>query len=71
MAINKLNFDLDKVGTFRKLQIFEVEELRNEAYENMKIMKNMVKVFHYKFIMRKTIVLGQKVLLYNSKLHLF
>ena len=34
-------------------------------------MKDRVKVFHDKFIMRKNFVPGQKVLLYNSRLHLF
>jgi len=53
------------------LQIFKLEELRNEAYENTKIMKDKVKIFHDEFIIRKTFVLGQKVLLYNSRLHLF
>ena len=45
--------------------------MKNEAYENGKITKNRVKVFHDKFIMRNTFVPEQKVLLYNSKLHLF
>ena len=53
------------------MQIFEFEELRNETYENAKITKNRVKVFHDKFIMRKNFVPGQKVLLYSSRLHLF
>ena len=53
------------------MQISELEELRNEEYENVKIMKDRVKVFHDKFIMRKSFVQGQKVLLYNSRLHLF
>ena len=53
------------------MQISKLEELRNEAYENAKIMKDRVKVFHDKFIIRKTFVQGQKVLLYNSRLHLF
>jgi len=52
-AIKQLNFDLDKAGELRKLQISELEELRNEAYENAKIMKDRVKVFHDKFITRK------------------
>ena len=34
-------------------------------------MKDRVKIFHDKFIMRKTFVQGQKVLLYSSRLHLF
>ena len=45
--------------------------MRNEAYENAKITKSRVKIFHDKFIMRKTFVPRQKVLLYNSRLHLF
>jgi len=53
------------------LQIFKLEELKNEAYENARITKSRVKVFHDKFIMRKTFVPGQKILLYNSSLHLF
>jgi len=37
--IEQLNFDLGKAGTLQKLQIFELEELRNEAYKNVKITK--------------------------------
>ena len=44
--------------------------MRNEAYENVKITKNRVKVFHNKCIIRKVFFPGQKVLLYNSRLHL-
>ena len=70
-AIKKLNFDLTKAGDLRKLQISELEELRNEAYENAKITKYRVNIFHDKHIIRKTFVPGQKVLLYNFRLHLF
>ena len=52
-AIKQLNFNLDKAGELRKLQISELEELRNEAYEDAKIKKDRVKVFHDKFFMRK------------------
>ena len=52
-AIKQLNFDLEKVGDLQKLQISELKELRNEAYENVKIMKDRAKIFHDKFIMRK------------------
>ena len=37
----------------------------------MKITKNRVKIFHDKHIMRKTFVPRQKVLLYDSRFHLF
>ena len=33
-AIKQINFNLDKAGDLRKLQISELEELRNEAYES-------------------------------------
>ena len=36
-AIKQLNFNLTKAGDLRKLQISELEELRNEAYENARI----------------------------------
>ena len=62
---------MNKVGDLRMLQIFKSEELRNEAYENAKITKDKVKIFHDKHIIRKTFVPGQKLLLYNFRLHLF
>ena len=49
----------------------ELEELRNDAYENSRIIKARTKIFHDKRIFRKTFEIGQKVLLYNSHLHLF
>jgi len=70
-AIKQLTFDLDKVGDVRKLHIFKLEELRNEAYVNAKIIKSRIKIFHDKFIMRKTFVPGQNVLIYNSRFHIF
>jgi len=45
--------------------------LRNEAYQYAEITKDRVKIFHDKHIIRKTFVPRQKVLLYNSRLHLF
>ena len=53
-AIKQLNFDLDKADDLQKLQNFELEELRNEAYENAKITKDRVKIFHDKHIIRKS-----------------
>jgi hypothetical protein len=70
-AIKTLNFDLDMAGDHRKLQLTELVELRNDAYENTRINKERAKVFHDKSIMRKIFVPGQRVLLYNSRLHLF
>ena len=53
-AIKTFNSNLDVVFNLRKLQINELEELRNDAYENSKIQKARTKVFHDKAILRKT-----------------
>jgi mRNA-degrading endonuclease HigB of HigAB toxin-antitoxin module len=63
--------NLDDSSQLRKLQIKELEEIRNDAYENLKIHKARIKEFHDKRILRKTFDVGQKVLFYNSRLHLF
>ncbi|CAL2249727.1 unnamed protein product [Prunus armeniaca] len=52
-AIKKFNFDLKEVGTVRKLQLNELEELRNESYENARIYKERTKLHHDKAILRK------------------
>ena len=70
-AIKFLNFDLAKAGQERKLSLNELEELRNEAYENTRISKARTKAYHDKHIVPKTFEPNQKVLLYNSRLKLF
>ena len=68
-AIKSFNFNIDETGKLRKLQMNELEELRNEAYESSRIYKAKMKTFHDKRILRKTFVVNQKVYLYNSRLH--
>ncbi|XP_020412795.1 uncharacterized protein LOC109947278 [Prunus persica] len=70
-AIKQLNFDYQVAGEKRKFQLNELDELRNEAYENAKIYKEKTKRFHDSTILRKEFHPGQKVLLFNSKLKLF
>ena len=70
-AIKQLNISLNEAGMYRKLQLNELEEIRNDAYESAKVYKDRMKVFHDKNILRKSFAVGQKVLLYNSRLHLF
>ena len=65
------NFNLDKTSSLRKLQLNELEEIRRDAYENSRISKERMKVFHDKQILRKSFEPSQKVLLYNSRLHFF
>ncbi|XP_048432059.1 uncharacterized protein LOC125473373, partial [Pyrus x bretschneideri] len=52
-AIKKFNLDYKDAGMARKLQLNELEELRNEAYENAKIYKERIKLYHDKAITRK------------------
>ncbi|XP_062170399.1 uncharacterized protein LOC133876129 [Alnus glutinosa] len=71
-AIKQLNFDMKQAGEKRKLQLVELEELRHDAYENAKkIYKERTKAYHDKQLVRKEFHVGQKILLYNSRLRLF
>ena len=70
-AIRTFNSDLTQAGKQRLLQLNELEELRRESYESSRIYKERLKLFHDKSIARKTFEPNQKVLLYNSRLHLF
>ncbi|CAN6725385.1 unnamed protein product [Malus baccata var. baccata] len=70
-AVRKFNMDVDEAGLHRKLQLNELEEIRNEAYENARRYKEKTKAFHDKMIRTKSFSVGQKVLLFNSRLRLF
>ena len=70
-ALKFLNFDMQSAGERRLLQLNELEEFRNEAYENAKMYKERTKRWHDKHIFRREFEIGQKVLLYNSRLKLF
>ena len=48
------------------LQLSELEEFHNEAYQNAKIYKEKMKAWHDKHIVRKKFEQGQRVLLFNS-----
>ncbi|CAN6685843.1 unnamed protein product [Malus baccata var. baccata] len=70
-AVKAFNFELDEAGVHRKLQLNELEEIRNEAYENARIYKEKTKALHDKMIRGKSFSVGQRVLLFNSRLRLF
>ena len=55
----------------RLLQLNELEELRNEAYDNARIYKDKTKRWHDQRILRKEFRAGDQVLQFNSKLKLF
>ena len=62
-AIKKFNYDMQQASSERRLQLVELEEIRNDAYENAKIYKQRMKVFHDKQIMRTSFISGQKMFL--------
>ncbi|RVW66966.1 Gag-Pol polyprotein [Vitis vinifera] len=70
-AIKKLNMDLTRAGLKRCLDLNELEETRNDAYLNSKIAKARLKKWHDQLVNQKNLTKGQRVLLYDSKLHLF
>ena len=70
-ATRQLNMDNTLAGEKRLLQLSELDEFRNEAYENAYIYKERTKAWHDKHITRKEFEAGQQVLLFNSRLKLF
>ncbi|CAN6720970.1 unnamed protein product [Malus baccata var. baccata] len=60
-AVRKFNMNVDEAGLHRKLQLNELEEIRNEAYENARLYKEKTKAFHDKMIRTKSFAIGQKV----------
>ena len=70
-AIKSFNLNTNESGLQRKLQLQELKEISNEAYENATIYKAKTKSWHDQMIGRKSFEVGQKVLLYQSRLRLF
>ncbi|CAN6685871.1 unnamed protein product [Malus baccata var. baccata] len=59
-AIKKFNMNLEEAGSQRRLQLNELDEIRQKT-----------KAFHDNMIRGKSFSIGQKVLLFNSRLRLF
>ena len=70
-AIKKLNFDFKAAKEERLLQLNELEELRNESYDNSRIYKDKTKKWHDQRILRREFKTREQVLLFNSRLKLF
>ena len=70
-ATRESNMDSILAGEKRLLQLNELDEFRNEAYENACIYKEKTKAWHDKHITRKEFTAGQQVLLFNFSLKLF
>ncbi|GJZ15597.1 reverse transcriptase domain-containing protein, partial [Tanacetum coccineum] len=70
-ALKHANFDLKTAGDHQKLQLNELNELRDQAYENSLIYKEMTKKLHDSKIKNRFFNVGDRVLLFNSRLKIF
>nr|GEX65731.1 DNA-directed DNA polymerase [Tanacetum cinerariifolium] len=70
-AIKYANFDLKTAGDHRKVQINELNELRDQAYENSLTYKEKTKRLRDSKIKNHVFNIGDKVLLFNSRLKIF
>ncbi|GJV83434.1 reverse transcriptase domain-containing protein [Tanacetum coccineum] len=70
-ALKHANFDLSTVGDHRKVQLNELNELRDQAYDNSLIYKEKTKRIHDSKIKNRVFNVGDRVLLFNSRLNIF
>nr|GFB42142.1 reverse transcriptase domain-containing protein [Tanacetum cinerariifolium] len=70
-ALKHTNFNLRTAGDHRKLKLNELNELRDQAYENSLIYKERTKKLHDDKIKNRIFNVGDQVLLFNSRLKIF
>nr|GEV61736.1 DNA-directed DNA polymerase [Tanacetum cinerariifolium] len=70
-ALKHANFDLKTVGDHKKAQLNELNELRDQAYENSLIYKEKTKRLHDSKIKDRVFNIGDRVPLFNSRLKIF
>nr|GEV98041.1 reverse transcriptase domain-containing protein [Tanacetum cinerariifolium] len=70
-ALKHCNFDLKTAGDHRKVQMNELNELRDQAYENSLIYKEKTKKIHDSKIKNCVFNVSDRVLLFNSRLKIF
>nr|GEY24054.1 reverse transcriptase domain-containing protein [Tanacetum cinerariifolium] len=70
-ALKHVNFDLQTVGDHIKVQLNELNELRDQAYENSLIYKEKTKRLHDLKIKDRVFNIGDRVLFFNSRLKIF
>ena len=70
-ALKHANFDLQTAGDHRKVQMNELNELRDQSYENSLIYKEKTKKIHDSKIKNRVFNVGDRVLLFNSRLKIF
>nr|GEV01404.1 reverse transcriptase domain-containing protein [Tanacetum cinerariifolium] len=70
-SLKYANFDLKIAGDHRKVQINELNKLRDQAYKNYMIYKEKTKRLHDSKIKNHIFNIGDRVLLFNSRLKIF
>nr|GEY94256.1 reverse transcriptase [Tanacetum cinerariifolium] len=70
-ALKQANFDLTVAGDHRKIQLNELNEIRDHAYENSLIYKEKTKRIHDSKIKNRVFNVGDLVLIFNSRLKIF
>nr|GEV43187.1 reverse transcriptase domain-containing protein [Tanacetum cinerariifolium] len=71
LGLKHANFDLKIAGDHRKVQINELNELCDQAYKNSLIYKEKTKRLHDSKIKNHVFNIGDRVLLFNSRLKIF
>ncbi|GJR20427.1 hypothetical protein Tco_0968954 [Tanacetum coccineum] len=69
-ALKHTNFDIKTVGDHRKVQLNELNEILDHAYENSLIYKEKTKRIHDSKIKNRVFNVGDQVLLFNSRLRI-
>nr|GEY66059.1 reverse transcriptase domain-containing protein [Tanacetum cinerariifolium] len=70
-ALKQTSFNLSVAGDHRKIQLNELNELRDHAYENSLIYKEKTKRIHDSKIKNRIFNVGDQVFLFNSRLKTF
>nr|GEV35892.1 reverse transcriptase domain-containing protein [Tanacetum cinerariifolium] len=69
--LKHFNYDLLTAGDHRKVQLNELNKLHDQAYENSLIYKEKTKRIHDSKIKDRVFNVGDRVLLFNSRLKIF
>ncbi|GJT35461.1 reverse transcriptase domain-containing protein [Tanacetum coccineum] len=70
-ALKHCNFDHKTAGDHRKVQMNELNKLRDQAYENTLFYKEKTKKIHDSKIKNRVFNVGDRVLLFNYRLKIF
>ncbi|KAK4716589.1 hypothetical protein R3W88_014927 [Solanum pinnatisectum] len=70
-ALKKLNFDWGATSNQRVNEMNKLDGFRLRAYESSALYKEKMKKYHDQKIEKREFAIGDLVLLFNSRLHLF